>query len=70
MLKTLLLTGAAGGVGQAIRPLLSQIAENVVLSDLSPISDLRPNERFVACDLADRGGVEAMVKGVDGREAI
>jgi uronate dehydrogenase len=66
MLKTLLLTGAAGGVGQALRPLLSQIAESVVLSDLTPIHDLRPNERFVACDLADRAGVDALVTGVDG----
>ena len=66
MLKTLLLTGAAGGVGQALRPLLSQIAETVVLSDLTPINDLRPSERFVACDLADRSGVEELVSGVDG----
>ncbi len=58
--------GAAGGVGQALRPLLSQIAEAVVLSDITSINDLRPNERFVACDLADRGGVEALVTGVDG----
>ena len=41
MLKTLLLTGAAGGVGQALRPLLSQIAEKVVLSDLAPIDGER-----------------------------
>lgn len=66
MLKTLLLTGAAGGVGQSLRPLLSQIAESVVLSDLTPMKDLRPSERFVACDLSDRSGVDALVNGVDG----
>ncbi|NTG51131.1 NAD(P)-dependent oxidoreductase [Agrobacterium rhizogenes] len=66
MLKTLLMTGAAGGVGQALRPLLSEIAENVVLSDIVAVDDLRPNERFVGCDLADRSGVDALVQGVDG----
>ncbi|MBB3610218.1 NAD(P)-dependent oxidoreductase [Rhizobium sp. BK602] len=66
MLKTLLLTGAAGGVGQALRPLLSQVAERVVLSDIAPVDNLRPSERFVGCDLADRDGVAELVKGVDG----
>ncbi|MFT4185359.1 MAG: NAD(P)-dependent oxidoreductase [Rhizobium sp.] len=66
MLKTLLLTGAAGGVGQALRPLLSQIAERVVLSDIAPVDNLRPSERFVGCDLADRDGVAELVKDVDG----
>ncbi|QND45250.1 NAD(P)-dependent oxidoreductase (plasmid) [Rhizobium lusitanum] len=66
MLKTLLITGAAGGVGQALRPLLSQIAETIVLSDIVAVDDLRSNERFVACDLADRAGVDALLQGVDG----
>ena len=66
MLKTLLMTGAAGNVGQALRPMLAEIAETVVLSDVAPIDELSPNERFVACDLADRSGVQALVEGVDG----
>jgi uronate dehydrogenase len=66
MLKTLLMTGAAGGVGQALRPLLSEIAETVVLSDIVEISNLGPHERFVACDLADSTAVDSLVKGVDG----
>jgi uronate dehydrogenase len=66
MLKTLLMTGAAGGVGQALRPLLSEIAEQVVVSDIAAVEDLRPNERFVACDLADRAAVDALVGGMDG----
>jgi uronate dehydrogenase len=40
MLKTLLMTGAAGGVGTALRPLLSELAETVILSDIVPIDNL------------------------------
>lgn len=66
MLKKLLLTGAAGGVGQGIRPLLSQLAERVVLSDLGNVSDLGPKETFVRCNLADARGVLELLEGVDG----
>jgi uronate dehydrogenase len=66
MLKRLLLTGAAGGVGRAIRPLLNTLAEEVVLSDLAEISDAGPKERFIQCDLADKAGVAKLVEGVDG----
>jgi uronate dehydrogenase len=66
MLKTLLLTGAAGGVGRAIRPLLGGLAEKVVLSDITDITDLGAHERFIGCDLADKAGVSGMMQGVDG----
>lgn len=66
MLKKLLLTGAAGGVGQSIRPLLSQLAERVVVSDLADVSDLGPKETFVRCNLADAQGVLRLLEGVDG----
>jgi uronate dehydrogenase len=66
MLKRLLLTGAAGGVGRGIRPLLKELAEEVVLSDITEISDLASHERFVACDLADAEGVSKLMQGVDG----
>src|SRR3979490_1225669 len=66
MLKTLLMTGAAGGVGTALRPLLSELSETVILSDIVPIDNLGPNERFVGCDVTDRDGMNALVKGVDG----
>lgn len=65
MLKKLLLTGAAGGVGRAITPLLKDIAEDVVLSDIAELSDTL-GYRFVGCDLADRAGVDRLVDGVDG----
>ncbi len=66
MLRKLLMTGAAGGVGKAIRPLLPQIAESVVLSDLAAIDDLAGHETFANCDLADRGAVDGLFDGVDG----
>ncbi|RWX78567.1 NAD(P)-dependent oxidoreductase [Neorhizobium lilium] len=66
MLKRLLLTGAAGGVGQGIRPLLGELAETVVLSDIAEISDLRAGETFIRSDLADAAGVSTMMEGVDG----
>lgn len=66
MLRTLLLTGAAGGIGKAIRPLLTTMAETVVLSDIETISDLAPHERFQPCELSDAAAVAALVDGVDG----
>ena len=66
MLKTLLMTGAAGTVGKALRPMLTEIAETVILSDLEEIDGLAPHERFVACDLGDRDAVWKLIEGVDG----
>ncbi len=62
MLKKLLLTGAAGGVGRAIRPLLGEIAESVVLSDIGEITDLAPTETFIRCNLADKAASTACSK--------
>lgn len=66
MLKRLLMTGAAGGVATALRPLLPGFAETVVLSDLGAVNDLAAHERFVPCDLADRAAVAGLFDGVDG----
>ncbi len=66
MLKRLLLTGAAGGLARGIRPLLSELAEEVVLSDLTEIDDPGANQSFVRCDLSDAAAVARLVEGVDG----
>jgi uronate dehydrogenase len=66
MLRKLLLTGAAGGVGRSIRPLLCDVAESVVLSDIAEIVDVGASESFVQCDLADAKAVSTMMEGVDG----
>ncbi|MEL6296955.1 MAG: NAD(P)-dependent oxidoreductase [Pseudomonadota bacterium] len=66
MLEKLLLTGAAGGVGKAIRPLLGPLAKSVKLSDIETISDVGPNETFEACELGDGPAVAKLVEGCDG----
>jgi uronate dehydrogenase len=65
MIRTLLLTGAAGGVATALRPHLAAIAEKVVLSDLNTIDDVAAHEIFKPCNLADAAAVVNLVDGVD-----
>ncbi len=65
-MNRLLITGAAGGLGQAARSHLAGFAKTLRLSDLTPIDDLSPTEEFVPCDLADRLAVERLVQGCDG----
>jgi len=49
----ILLTGAAGIVGTAIRPLLAPRCRELVLTDRREVPDPGPDERFVAGDLTD-----------------
>lgn len=66
MLKRLLLTGAAGGLGRAIRPHLSALAETVRVSDIADPGAGAAHEEVVRCDLADAAAVAALVAGCDG----
>jgi len=65
-MKTVLLTGAAGGIGRRLRRLLAGVYPDFRLSDRGPITDLGPGERFIAADLADIGQVERALEGVEG----
>jgi uronate dehydrogenase len=65
-MQRILLTGAAGGVGNRLRTLLPPIYPNLVLSDLTTPADLAPHETFIQADLADFAAVQKMVEGVDG----
>lgn len=65
MLDTLLVTGAAGGIGTRMRPLLANIATSVVLSDVTELTDLAPHETFAACDLTDESAVADLVARTD-----
>lgn len=65
-MKRVLLTGAAGTLGTAMRKRLAGWADELVLSDLKPVTDLVAGETFVQCDLADYDSVMALVKGCDG----
>lgn len=60
-----LLTGASGGIGSRLRLLLPPLYD-LVLTDLAPPPDLRPDETFIAADLADAAAIERAAAGVDG----
>ncbi|MDF3293521.1 NAD-dependent epimerase/dehydratase family protein [Streptomyces silvisoli] len=60
--RTLLLTGAAGGMGTLMRGLLPRYGYALRLLDLVPIPD-EPDA--ITADLADRGALREAVRGVD-----
>lgn len=66
MLKRLLITGAAGGLGTMLRPFLGHVAEEIRLSDMVEVPGPQQHEKLVLCDLSDKAAVEALVKGCDG----
>jgi uronate dehydrogenase len=60
------LTGAAGKLGSVLREPLRALTTTLVLSDISELgTPLQAGEEFVACDLADHGGVARLVAGAD-----
>jgi uronate dehydrogenase len=65
-MQTVLITGAAGGIGTRLRHLLAGAYPRLRLSDLKPPADLASGETFVAADLADMAEIERAVAGVDG----
>ena len=65
-MKRVLLTGAAGDIGSRLRKLLKPVYPELRLSDIKTPPDLRPDEPFVAADLANLEEVERAVAGVEG----
>ncbi len=64
LLKTLLLTGAAGTLGRALAQPLRGLCQRLVLSDLA--APLRAHGiAGVACDLTDATAVTQLLQGVD-----
>jgi uronate dehydrogenase len=59
-----LITGAAGAIGTALRAGLRSHWRHLRLTDIRPAQDLAGNEELVAADIADRPAVEAMMQGV------
>jgi uronate dehydrogenase len=63
--RRILLTGAAGRIGTAVRPVLRELADEVVLTDLGDVPDLAPGEQFACADLADPAPWELLAAGCD-----
>ena len=64
--ETILLTGAAGIVGSAVRPLLAERYRTLVSTDIRPVDQLAENERFVQGDLRDALFADRIMQDVDG----
>ena len=65
-MKTVLVTGAAGGIGTRLRTLLKGAYSDIRWSDIKTPSDLAPGEKFITADIADFAACEKLVEGVDG----
>jgi uronate dehydrogenase len=63
--QRLLLTGAAGGLGKALRERLKANCTTLRLSDRIGFGATVPGEEIMLADLADAEAVNAMVAGVD-----
>lgn len=61
----LLLTGAAGNLGQVLRPRLKAHADVLRVSDLAEVGPAGAGEEAQPCDLADAAAVSRLVQGVD-----
>ena len=59
-----LITGAAGAIGTALRNGLRVEWRHLRLTDIRPIADPTPNEEFIVADISDRAAVERMMEGV------
>jgi uronate dehydrogenase len=66
MMRTVLVTGAAGGIGTRLRTLLKGTYPQIRWSDLRAPTDLGADETFVAADLADPAQINTAIDGVDG----
>lgn len=65
-MQTVLVTGAAGGIGTRLRTLLHGVYPRLRWSDLRAPPELANDPSFVQADLADLAQVEKLVTGVDG----
>lgn len=65
MISRLLLTGAAGGLGKALRPRLKADCKTLRLSDVAPLEAPAAHEECVTADLSDADAVMKMVQGCD-----
>jgi uronate dehydrogenase len=65
-MRSVLVTGAAGGIGKSLRKLLRGVYPDIRWSDISVPKNLGADENFVQAELADLAEVERIVDGVEG----
>jgi len=65
-MQTVLITGAAGGIGTRLCQLLKGVYPNIRLSDVRRPADLAAEATFVQADLANMAEVDKAVAGVEG----
>lgn len=65
-MNRLLITGAAGDLGRAMRERLGDLATEIRVADRKDVGPLSDGETPFVCDLADREAVFEMVRGCDG----
>ena len=65
-MDTVLITGAAGGIGSRMRHLLKGIYPRLILSDRVTPTNLTSDEEFIAADLTDKSAIESLLEDVDG----
>jgi uronate dehydrogenase len=65
-MRSVLITGAAGGIGARLRKLMKGSYSELRWSDIRVPADIASDETFVTADLADAAQVDRIVAGVDG----
>jgi uronate dehydrogenase len=65
-MQSVLVTGAAGGIGSSLRKLLKGVYPRIRWSDLKKPADLAPGDEFVQADLTDLAAVEKLTAGIEG----
>ncbi|QGY33187.1 NAD-dependent dehydratase (plasmid) [Pantoea cypripedii] len=65
MMKNILLTGAAGLIGNQMRERLAQRSMLLRTTDVKAIDKLYPNEEFIQADLGEKSTAEKLVGGID-----
>jgi uronate dehydrogenase len=63
--RTVLLTGAAGGLGTLMRGLLPSYGYDLRLFDMQPVKDAPDGTTVITADLADKDALREAVHGVD-----
>jgi uronate dehydrogenase len=66
-MSTIVITGAAGGVGSILRPRLARPGRTLRLLDVAPLPPAGPGEETVQCSVTD---LAAMTAACDGADAV